>query len=107
MKNEFAKHALEAIEEYQEKGYTSNFFFSDWRLIEPETKKKYAPEQIYVVKEKRYEGMSNPSDLSILYVIKTFDGMKGTFLMAYGPEADSEAAEFFMAIPDSNYINKE
>lgn len=103
MEHEFAKHALDDIEEYQQKGYTSNFFYKSRKLIETKTKKDYAPEQIYVVEERRFEGMSNPSDLSILYVIRTFDGVKGTYLMAYGPKADVEVAEFFKAIPNSNY----
>jgi hypothetical protein len=51
--------------------------------------------------------MSNPSDMSILYVIETNQDEKGTFLMAYGPSADSETAEFFNKIPNNNISDKE
>ncbi len=65
------------------------------------------PNDIQIVAEHRYEGISNPSDMSILYVIETNKGEKGTFLMAYGPEANFDDAEFFRRVPESNVSNDE
>ncbi len=107
MENEFAKHEKDYIKIYQEKGYVSNFYFKDDKLIHSETKKEYLPKDIYLVAEHRYEGMSDPSDMSILYVIKTNSGEKGTVLMAYGPNADLESAEFFNKIPESNISDED
>jgi hypothetical protein len=50
--------------------------------------------------------MSNPSDMSILYVIETKNGSKGTVLAGYGPSNDSRMAEFFTEIPKSQCSNK-
>ncbi|MEO9892036.1 hypothetical protein [Aurantibacter sp.] len=106
MDNEFAKHEIDYITRYEEKGFTASFIFKTEKLVETVSKNSYKPEQIFVVEERRFEGMSNPSDSSLLYIIETNDGKKGTFLVAYGPQADIEIAEFFKAIPSGNYINK-
>ncbi|CAD0007066.1 hypothetical protein [Flavobacterium chungangense] len=103
MKKELSKHELEYIEEYQKKGYCCNFLFKDDSLLETESKYSYKPEEIFIVAHHRYEGMSDPDDMSILYIIETADNKKGTYLLGYGPSADLEAAEFFKDIPEKNY----
>ncbi len=99
---EYAKHEIEYINELKEKGYTSNFRMVDAHLVEQNSKKKFKPEQIFIDQEMRFEGMSNPSDASILYAIKTDSGYKGTVLANYAPTGDLEVAEFFKEIPKSN-----
>ncbi|ALM06911.1 hypothetical protein SB49_03160 [Sediminicola sp. YIK13] len=99
---EFAKNEKNNIDEYQKKGYTHSYRFQDGQLVDVNSKIGYLPEDILIVAEHRYEGMSNPSDLSILYVLKTKEGNKGTFLMGYGPTANLEAADFFKEIPRKN-----
>jgi hypothetical protein len=107
MKNEFDKHEIDYIKIYQEKGFTTNYYFQDDKLINTETKTEYVPNDIFIVAEHRYEGMSNPSDLSILYIIKTNNGEKGTLLLGYGPTADLELADFFKKIPKVNVSDSE
>tara|TARA_R110002049_G_scaffold245100_1_gene419018 strand:+ start:102682 stop:103065 length:384 start_codon:yes stop_codon:yes gene_type:complete len=106
MDNKFPKHEKNLIEKYQDKGYTANFYFKSGKLVASESKVEFSPKEVYITGEHRYEGMSNPSDLSILYVLKTENGEKGTFLQAYGPNADPEAASFFKEIPEENISDK-
>lgn len=89
------KHEMTKIEEYQDKGYTTNFSFQDGSLIDSGSGTKYNVDQVELKEEYRYEGMSDPSDMSILYILETDDGKKGTCLMAYGPNADYDAAQWF------------
>ena len=98
-----AKHELEYLDEYQKKGYCCNFLFQDGALVETESKYSYQPEEIFIVAHHRYEGMSDPDDMSILYIIETKDQRKGTHLLGYGPTADLEEAEFFKDVPKANY----
>lgn len=98
------KHETDYITKYQEEGYTANFLFENGCLLDSETKYAYKPEEIFIVTQHRYEGMSNPDDMSILYVIQTADQKKGTHLTGYGPTADLEEAEFFKDIPEENYF---
>ncbi len=102
MNSEFAKNERDYIEEYQRKGYTNSYRYTEGQLVDVDSKIGYSPKEIYIIAEHRYEGMSNPSDLSILYVLETNDGKKGTYLMGYGPTANLEAADFFKEIPGEN-----
>ncbi|WP_055442478.1 hypothetical protein [Lacinutrix himadriensis] len=102
---EYAKHEIEYINEFKEKGYTSNFRMVDSLLLEINSKEKFKPEQIFIDQEMRFEGMSNPSDASILYAIKTDSGLKGTVLASYAPTGNLDLAEFFKEIPKSNNKN--
>ncbi len=100
---EFAKHEKDLIRKYESEGFTHNFRHDSGKLKDTESDKTYTPEDIKIINEHRYEGMSNPSDLSILYALEMQDGSKGTFLMAYGPSADVETAEFFKAVPKEKF----
>jgi hypothetical protein len=103
---ENAKNELELIKKYQAKGYSHNFRVVENTLIDNTTKKEFKAKDIHVVAEHRFEGMSNPADMSILYIIK-MDDTKGTFLASYGSAADTEVAEFFNTIPKENMSNDE
>ncbi|KAB1067751.1 hypothetical protein F6U93_09095 [Tamlana haliotis] len=100
-----AKNEKDYIRIYEDKGYTASFRIQNEKLINNNSKNAYQPEDVKVVAEHRYEGMSNPSDMSILYVIETNKDEKGTLLTAYGPSAEQETTEFFNKIPQSNISN--
>ena len=106
MEREYAKHEKDFIKEYQKRGYIRNYRFHKGKLVDLTTEKAYHPHEIYVVAEHRYEGMSDPSDMAILYVLESKDGSKGTLLLGYGPAGDIDLIEFFKAIPKSNCSNK-
>ena len=103
MKREDSKHEIDNIKRYQQEGYNVSYLFENNLLINAETKTEYKPEDIFIVAHHRYEGMSDPDDMSILYVIETKDQQRGTHLLGYGPTADLEEAEFFKDIPKKNY----
>ncbi|MCK0132288.1 hypothetical protein MWU59_12320 [Flavobacteriaceae bacterium F08102] len=97
---------LDYIDTYQSLGYDNSYRFKDQRLIENASGGVYMPREIYIVAEHRFEGFTNPDDLSILYVIETKSGSKGTMLIGYGPSADLELAEFFKEVPKHQFSNK-
>ena len=107
MDNTSNKNELDFLKQYEEKGFTHSFRVTEGKLIDNETKKSFTPKETYILAEHRYEGMSNPEDMSILYVVKTSDGSKGTFIAAYGATADTEVALFFKEIPKENVSNEE
>lgn len=103
MKSNESKHELDKIHEYEKKGYTANYKFENDQLIDSETGKHFETEDINIVDEYRYEGTSNPSDMSILYVMKMPDGSKGTILVPYGPSGDSELSWFFKSVSQNEH----
>lgn len=79
-------------------GYDDDFKISDKGLRSLRTEKYYRPDQISVVNFFRFEGQSDPNDNTILYVIETSDGLKGTIVDAYGPYADRMLSEFMTQV---------
>src|SRR4051812_24291841 len=61
-----------------DEGYTEHFQITDTGLQSTEQNSSYAPEQVQVVNQLRFEGESEPGDNAILYVIETTDGTRGT-----------------------------
>ena len=55
--------------------------------------KTYKPEDLTIVKTYRFEGVSDPSDMSILYLIKANDGLIGYSVDAYGVYSNHEDEE--------------
>ena len=46
----------------------------------------------------RFEGNSNPDDMSVMYAIETSDGLKGTLTDAYGLYSDDDTGEFLKEV---------
>lgn len=55
--------------------------------------KTYTPEELTIVKTFRFEGDSDPSDSSILYIIEGDDGLQGYSLDAYGVYSNHDEEE--------------
>jgi len=53
----------------------------------------YQPEDLTILKTYRFEGVSDPSDTSILYLIKANDGLIGYSLDAYGVYSNHDDEE--------------
>ena len=85
-----------------EQGYVENFKAQDGGLKSLETEKVYTAHDLKVVNFYRFEGISNPDDNSILYVIEASDGAKGTLMDAYGAYADPAVAKLIVEIEESH-----
>lgn len=81
-------------------GYTENFGVESKTLVITGTHHQYLPEQIKIVNFYRFEGNTDPQDSSILYLIETHDGKKGTLVDAYGAYADARISEFIRLVED-------
>jgi len=106
MKDEIAKHEIDKIKEYEQKGYKSSYQMIDGKFTELENESTFKAEEIMIIDEYRYEGQSNPEDMSMLYVIEVANKSKGTLLIPYGPSADGELA-WFMKEVSQNSLNSD
>lgn len=102
MESENSKNELDYIRRYEAAGFTDQYRLVENELENVESKTRYTPQDVTLVNEHRYEGMSNPSDLSLLYIIETSDGSKGTILASYGADADNAIHNFMKNIPEEN-----
>lgn len=80
------KTLSQKIEELKKNGYTANLSSKEEKIVNLSSKNHPSIdlEDIQVEEFYRFEGMTNPSDLSILYAISTKDGLKGTLVDGYG-----------------------
>ena len=79
-------------------GYTENFKVTEEGLVDLKTDKVYKPEDVAVVNFFRFEGVSDPEDMEILYVIETSDNVKGTLIDAFGTYADANVNNFMLEV---------
>src|SRR5262249_29043633 len=63
--------------------------------------KTYQPDELEIIKTFRFEGESDPSDMSIIYIIRANDGLTGYSLDAYGAYSAHEDEEGY-----DNFIRK-
>lgn len=83
----------------EEKGFKDQFRVEKKRLQSmTDAKKKYKPEDLKAVNFYRFEGISDPDDMSILYAIETNDGQKGTLIDAYGRYSDEDTGAFMQNV---------
>lgn len=82
----------------QEEGYTANFRMTDKGLVSDNSQHVYAPEEIRIINFYRFEGVSDPEDSSILYVIETTKGEKGTLSDAYGVYSEPKLDTFIREV---------
>lgn len=75
---------VEALNSLKEEGYQYDFNLLDNGLHCKELNLFVDTSEFQVEEIHRFEGDSNPDDSSILYVLSTNDGVKGTLLDAYG-----------------------
>ncbi len=80
------------------RGYIENFKVVTSGLSTADGKMIYNPQDITISGLYRFEGLSDPQDNSILYIIETNDGKKGTLIDAYGPDADAKISSFIRQV---------
>ncbi len=83
-------------------GYTDSFKVTKQGMQSMKTEKVYKQEEVSIINFYRFEGESDPADNSILYVMETTDGLKGTLVDAYGAYADETVNKFIKEVEDIN-----
>lgn len=77
----------------KKEGFTEQFVMTDEGMKDSDGKYVQSGDMT-LVKEFRFEGNSNPDDMSITYAVETKDGKKGIITNAYGTYSDSRIDEF-------------
>lgn len=83
----------------KDEGYEYDFEMGPQGISAPGTK-AYSPSEINVENFYRFEGISDPADSMILYLIRTSDGIKGTLSDGYGVYADEKKGEYMKEVEE-------
>jgi hypothetical protein len=89
----------------EEQGYSDEYRVEKGKLCSIKTKNKYKAKDVKVVNFYRFEGISNPDDMSIVYVIETTDGGKGILTDAYGLYSDDDTGAFLQEVEMNKKTN--
>jgi hypothetical protein len=90
----------EQVDRVVSEGYKENFRVVNGALTSEKASHPYKPDQVVIANFYRFEGYSNPEDNSILFVLETHDGKKGTLVDSYGSAADENISHFIRQVED-------
>lgn len=85
---------VDATKGLKERGFTHEFKLREDGMECLETGVKYQPDDMKIVEYHRFEGMSNPADMSAVFAIECNDETQGLVVSSYGPYADIELIDF-------------
>jgi hypothetical protein len=86
-------HEMPALARLERDGYTAGFRADGDRLRVVGTGRRYAAADAFIRDYYRFEGASDPDDMSVIYAVETRDGTRGTLVDAYGAYADPAVAD--------------
>ncbi|AQG81799.1 phosphoribosylpyrophosphate synthetase [Spirosoma montaniterrae] len=93
----------EALEDLRQQGFTLDYNLKNDCLKCQQSSIELHPDDFDIVDTYRFEGMTDPGDSTVIYVIEAHNGDRGTLIDAYGPYADAitpEMAEKLTMRPD-------
>ena len=81
-------HEMPAIMRLERAGFIADFKVDGDALRVTGTTRRYAAEELRIRDYYRFEGTSDPDDMSVIYAVEACDGTRGTLIDAYGSYAD-------------------
>ena len=84
----------EAIQELKKRGFTANFEFLDQAFRDVDSGRTFKADDLTIVEHYRFEGASDPDDMSVVYAIESDDGLKGIVADAFGLYANPDLGGF-------------
>jgi hypothetical protein len=88
------------LEDLRRRGFEQSFEASGEGLRVPHGQRVYRPEELTIVEHHRFEGASDPDDMSVVYAIQAADGTRGVLVDAFGAYANPAVGEIIRDISD-------
>jgi len=88
-----------AIDDLARRGFTESLAVVGNELRTTKMQKIFRPDEVVIREYRRFEGVSDPDDMSIVYAIETDGGIRGTMVDAYGVYADPAVSAFLSKVP--------
>ena len=87
------------IEDLARRGFTEQFKPVAEGLRAVRKGRTFSPGEVVILEYYRFEGVSDPDDMSIVYAIETRSGVRGTLTDAFGVYADPRVGAFVHDVP--------
>jgi len=88
-----------ALDELARRGFAEGFRVVDGNLRVLASGKLLRPDDLVIREVYRFEGISDPDDMAIVYAIESSTGIRGTLIDAFGVYADPAIAAALAAVP--------
>lgn len=88
-----------ALDDLARRGFTERFGVAGDGLRATEGGKTFRAEDLMIREFYRFEGVSDPDDMSIVYAIESRDGTRGTLVDAFGVYADPAVGTVLRNVP--------
>jgi hypothetical protein len=88
-----------AIERLVSRGFTAHFGVVGGRLRAFDSGKTFGADQLTIREFQRFEGVSDPDDMAIVYAIESSDGTRGSLVDAFGAYSNPSVSAFLHDVP--------
>ncbi|MBD0306344.1 MAG: phosphoribosylpyrophosphate synthetase [Nitrospiraceae bacterium] len=88
------KTMSEAVSDLKQRGFSANFEYLNKTFRAVESGKTFGTGDLTIVEHHRFEGVSDPDDMSVIYAIEAKDGTRGTIVDAFGTYANPDLGAF-------------
>ena len=80
-------------------GFTANFGVVGERLRAYDSGKTFGAHEVIIREYQRFEGVSDPDDMAIVYAIESLDGTRGSLADAFGVYSNPTVSAFLQDVP--------
>lgn len=95
---------IDAMRDLRQRGFATDLEFRDGALRETATGRRFRPDELAIVEHHRFEGESDPEDMSVVYAIESNDGVRGFVVDAFGTYANPALAAFLEKIKVQEHV---
>ena len=88
-----------AIDDLARAGFTEHFAVRGHALRAFDSGRMFSAGQVVIREFHRFEGVSDPDDMSIVYAIEGQGGVRGTLVDAFGAYSDPRVSAFLDGVP--------
>jgi hypothetical protein len=88
-----------AIERLAGRGFTAHFGVVGDRLRAFDSGKSFVAHELIIREVQRFEGVSDPDDMAIVYAIESTDGTRGALVDAFGAYSSPTVGAFLHHVP--------
>jgi hypothetical protein len=88
-----------AIDELARRGFTERFRLVDGEFQALGTREMITPKDLVIREYHRFEGISDPDDMAIVYALESKGGIRGTLADAFGVYSDPGVSAALADVP--------
>jgi len=98
----------EAMESLVRRGFTEHFGVRGDQLRDFESGKTFGSQDVIIREYERFEGVSDPDDMAILYALESSSGIQGTLVDAFGVYSNPAISAYLRCVRfvDTNDVNR-